>query len=84
MDYEFWHATLGHRFKADVNWKLYEDGSLIRDCPSNFTCNLYTLSKSKDKVPKPVEPKSTEVFELIHTDVCGPFPNESYGVSKIL
>ena len=23
-----------------------------------------------------------EVFELIHTDVCGPFPEESYGGSK--
>jgi transposase InsO family protein len=22
------------------------------------------------------------VFELIHTDVCGPFPNELYGGSK--
>jgi transposase InsO family protein len=22
------------------------------------------------------------VFELIHTDICGPFPNEAYGGSK--
>jgi hypothetical protein len=81
-DYDFWHAALGHPFKANVNRKLYEDGYLIPDCPSNFTCNPCALSKSKHKVPKPVESKSTEVFELIHTDVCGPFPNESYGGSK--
>jgi hypothetical protein len=81
-DYDFWHAALGHPFKANVNRKLYEDGYLIPDCPSNFTCNPCALSKSKHKVPKPVDSKSTELFELIHTDVCGPFPNESYGGSK--
>jgi hypothetical protein len=31
-DYDFWHATLGHPFKAKVNRKLYEDGYLIPDC----------------------------------------------------
>jgi hypothetical protein len=56
-----------------VNRKLYEDGYLILDCPSNFTYNPYAQSKSKHKVSKPVESKSTEVFQLIHTDVCGPF-----------
>jgi transposase InsO family protein len=46
------------------------------------SCNPCALSKSKHKVPNPVESKSTEVFELIYTDVCGPFPNELYGGSK--
>jgi transposase InsO family protein len=81
-DYDFWHAALGHPFKANVNGKLYEDGYLLLNCPSNFTSNPCALSKSKHKVPKPVEPKSRDVFELIHADVCGPFPNESYGGSK--
>jgi hypothetical protein len=53
MDYDFWHAALGHPFKAKLNRKLYEDGYLIPDCPSNFTCNPCALSKSKHKVPKP-------------------------------
>jgi hypothetical protein len=81
-DYDFSHAAVSYPFKANVDWKLYEDGYLIPDCPSNFTCNPCALSISKHKVPNPVESKSTEVFELIHTDVCGPFPNESYGGSK--
>jgi hypothetical protein len=68
-DYEFWDAALGHLFKANVNRELYEDGYFIQDCPSNFTCNLCALSKSKHKVPKPVESKSTEVFQVIYTDV---------------
>jgi hypothetical protein len=81
-DYEFWHAALGHPFKANVNPKLYEDGYLNLDCPSNFTCNPRAMSTSKHKIPKPVESKSIEVIELIHTDVCRHFPNESYGGSK--
>jgi hypothetical protein len=75
-DAECSHAALGHPFKANLNGKLYEYGYLIPDCASNLTYHPYGLSKSKFKVPKPVESKSTEVFELIHTDVCGPFPNE--------
>jgi hypothetical protein len=51
-DYDFWHAALGHLFKANVNRKLDEDGYLIPDCPSNFTCNLCALSKSKHKVTR--------------------------------
>jgi hypothetical protein len=58
-DYDFWHAALGHPFKANVNRKLYEDAYLIPDCPSTFTCNPCNLSKSKHKVPNPVESKST-------------------------
>jgi hypothetical protein len=38
-DYDFWHPTLGHPFKANVNRKLYKDRYLIPDCPSTFTCN---------------------------------------------
>jgi hypothetical protein len=54
MDYDFCNAALGHTFKANVNRKLYEDGYLIRDCPSNFTYNLGTLSNSKINVAKPL------------------------------
>jgi hypothetical protein len=55
-DYDFWHATLGHPFKANLNRKLYEDGYLIPNCPSNITCNPCALSKSKHKVPTQLSP----------------------------
>jgi hypothetical protein len=29
-------------------------------------------------------PNHLDVFELIHTNICEPFPNESYGRSKYL
>jgi hypothetical protein len=83
-DYEFWHAAMGYPFNANVNRKHYENEYLILDCLYNLTFNLSTLSKSKNKDPNPVESKSTDAFELIHTDVCRPFPNESHGGSKYL
>jgi hypothetical protein len=82
MDYDIWHAGLAHRFKVNRNRKLYKDEYLIRDWLSTFTYNLCGLSKSKYKVTKPVESKSTEGFELIHTDVCNPCPNKSCNYSK--
>jgi hypothetical protein len=82
QDYDFWHAALGHPFKANMDRKLYKDGYLIPDYPSNFPSKPCALSTSKHKVPKPVESKSIDVIEIIPTDVCGPIPNESYTGSK--
>jgi hypothetical protein len=82
MDYNSWHAALGHAFKATVNRKVHKDGFVILDCLSKFSCNLFALSKSKHIVPQPVESKSIEVFEVIYPDSCGPFLNESYTSSK--
>jgi hypothetical protein len=45
MDYDFYYALLGHPFKANVIRKLYQDGYLIPDYSSTFTCNRYPLSK---------------------------------------
>jgi hypothetical protein len=59
-----------------------KDGCLIPDCPSSFNFIPCTLSKPNHNVSKPVESKLTAVFELIYTDVCGPFPHELYSSSK--
>jgi transposase InsO family protein len=67
-----------------MNRKLYEDRYIIPDCLSTCTYNLYALSQSKHKGLKPVDSKSIEVVELIHTDVGGPFRNESHSGSKYL
>jgi hypothetical protein len=63
MDYNFWHTALGHALKAAVIRKLYEEGYLIPNYPSNFTFNLCALSKSKNQVQNLVVFKSTEVLE---------------------
>ena len=33
-------------------------------------------------MPLPVPTKTTSILELINSDLCGPFPTESYGGSK--
>jgi hypothetical protein len=40
------------------------------------------MSKSNHTFLNLVEPQLTEALGLIQTDVCQPFPNESYGGSK--
>jgi hypothetical protein len=81
-DFDFWHAAVGHQIKANVNRKLCEAGYLIPECPSKFTCNPCTLSKSQQIVSQLVKSKAKEVFELRHTDIYGHFPNELYVGSK--
>lgn len=81
--YEFWHSALGHPAPTTLKTTdIYEDGSLIPSIPKDFTCSICQLAKSKHSVPKPVTSKTTQRFELIHSDICGPFPYESLGGSK--
>jgi hypothetical protein len=77
-DYECWHTLLGHLFNTNVIQNVYEDGYLILEYQSTFIRNPCALSQSKHKVLKLLESNSTEVFELLYTDVSSPFPNESY------
>jgi hypothetical protein len=73
MEFDFSHTALSHPVKAIVNQKSYEDGYLILDYPSTITCNPCEVSISPYKVRKLVKSKSTEVFELKHTNIYGHF-----------
>jgi hypothetical protein len=77
--YELWDAALGYQVKINRNPMLYKNGYLILDSRWMLTGNWCDLSTSKYKVLILVESTLISVFELIHTDVCGLYPNESYG-----
>jgi hypothetical protein len=81
-DYYFCHATLVHPFKENVNQELFRYGTLILDYPSTFTFSMCTLSKPRYKLSNLDESKSISLVKLIHPDICGPVPNESYSSSK--
>jgi hypothetical protein len=66
-----------------MNQKLYKDGNLIPHEAATFTANPYTVSTSKYQVLNPVESKSIEMFELIHTHISGPLPNSHMVVLNI-
>jgi hypothetical protein len=72
-------VAFGHLFKANVNQILYEDGFLFRIDYLPLPKTPCAVSQSKHKVLLPIESKSIEILQLIHTDVCGPVLNESYG-----
>jgi hypothetical protein len=84
VHYKFWHTALCDPFQANMSQKLSHNGYLILDHWATFTCNLCDRSKSKHQVSNPVDSQSTEVCKLLHTDVCGPFPDEFYSSSIYL
>ena len=79
---QFWHEALGH---SSVNtWKdtsdRYVDGKLIPSRPSKFFCETCARSNAKNINPAPVHEKtSSEPYDLVHTDLAGPFLVQSLG-----
>jgi transposase InsO family protein len=73
--YEFWHSALGHPAVSSLKPALYSDGNQIPAAPHDFECHTCRISKSKHSVPRPIGTRSTERFDLIHSDICGPFPH---------
>ena len=79
-DYKFWHHALGHVSPTVLkNHGIYADGDLIPKRPADFVCSHCHVAKSKHRVPRPVGITTTERFEKIHSDICGPFPHSSLG-----
>lgn len=71
-----WHAVLGHRNLKDVR-KLQKlvVGMEIKECEHSDECEVCFRNKSKrDSFPQQSLTLSTEVLDMIHTDVCGPLP----------
>ena len=79
--YGYWHQALGHIAPSSLEKakKLYTDGAQIPSCPPNFNCDSCILAKSTRSTPKPSTSISKEAFDLILSDLCGPFPVPSYG-----
>lgn len=82
---ELWHRRLGHLNKHDLKeaWKKGTiKGLNISKIQDEFECEVCILGKMT-KLPFPSnEERSTEILEIIHSDVCGPMQLESMGKSK--
>ncbi|KAI1001629.1 hypothetical protein K3495_g6574 [Podosphaera aphanis] len=79
--YSEFHEALGHPSPSIIKnpTKIFNTDSKIPSLPPNFHCSSCEVSKSKHFVPKPIGEKSTQPFELIHTDLSGKFSNPSMG-----
>src|SRR5687768_9054017 len=88
LTYSYWHEALGHLNPAALTKALkdmYSDAELARipPCPKDFQCKSCTLAKAVHHPPKAVPTKNDlKAFDLILSDLCGPFPVDSYGNSR--
>src|SRR5690606_1127615 len=78
---EYWHQALGHLAPSSFNKvkDQYSDAAIIPPAPKDFHCSNCIIAKSTHHKPKATPRKERTKFDLIHTDLSGPFPAPSYG-----
>src|SRR4028118_2218566 len=59
--------------------EVFADGFKIPAPPTDLNCEPCSKSKSVHRKPSPTYNKAEKPFELIHTDLHGPFPCKSAG-----
>jgi hypothetical protein len=74
---KLWHYHLDHISRGRIE-RLIKDDILI---PLDFSNSDYCINCIKGKYAKQVKKgeakRSAKVLEIIHTDICGPFPIKS-------
>ena len=76
-----WHARLGHASSSRVQ-QLASRGLLGSVSTENFDCVSCQLGKQPALPFNSSESISTDIFDLIHSDVWGPSPVSSIGGSR--
>lgn len=80
-----WHEKFGHLNEKDLkdlvrNGKVH--GVAVKGNENLLICEVYIRGKqTQTSFPKSTS-RSTEILELVHTDLCGPMNVESFGGSK--
>ena len=72
-----WHRRLGHISKQRIE-RLVSDGILGPLDLVDFTVCVECIKGKQTNVRKLGANRSSSVLELIHTDICGPFPTASW------
>ena len=84
---DFWHKALGHsstRFWSTAA-DIYQDGSILPKRPNNYFCPQCAQYNSKQQIPTSTENSKTKTaFDLVHSDLMGPFKVESLGRRKYM
>lgn len=76
-----WHRRLGHR-DCDAVMKLKDlaQGVHVKGCSCKELCEACIQGKMHRKqFPKMSESKTSEVMDLVHTDICGPMRTKTIG-----
>ncbi|KAK9734067.1 hypothetical protein RND81_04G112500 [Saponaria officinalis] len=72
-----WHKRLGHVSKERIQ-RLVSNGILDSVDFTDFDVCVSYITGKQTKVKRLGANRATDVFELIHTDICGPFPTASW------
>ncbi|KAK9683434.1 hypothetical protein RND81_10G141100 [Saponaria officinalis] len=72
-----WHKRLGHVSKERIQ-RLVSNGILDSIDFTNFDVCISCIKGKQTKVKRLGANRATDVLELIHTDICGPFPTASW------
>ena len=77
-----WHKRLGHFHNKGILRMILFDA--VRGLPplqfANQPCSCCQLGKqARKKMPKQTTYRATQILELVHSDVCGPFRVNSLG-----
>ena len=78
---QFWYEALGQ--SSLQTWthavERYSDGKLLPPHPSKFFCEQCVQCNAKNIAPTPTNQLSSIPFDLVHTDLAGPFSVQSLG-----
>ena len=84
---ELWHCRFGHlgmdNISKLINENMVEGMSSTKDGDVSDVCEACVMGK-QHRVPYPKKSfnKATELFETVHSDVCGPMNVKSFGKSQ--
>ncbi len=84
---ELWHCRFGHLGMDNIskllNENMVEGMSNARDTDMSDVCEACVQGKQhRTPYPKKSSNKATELFETVHSDVCGPMNVKSFGKSQ--
>jgi hypothetical protein len=76
--YTLWHKALRHPSHGLMKYvNLFSDSDFMPSKPKNFDCDSCLQSKSIHKVLKTSQNQLKSKFDIIHSDVHGPFAIQS-------
>jgi hypothetical protein len=76
-----WHKRLGHISRERL-LRLVKDGILLNLDFFDLGMCVDCIKGKQIKHTRKGATRSTELLEIIHTDICGPFDNPSFGGEK--
>ena len=71
-----WYKRLGHIFKQRIEW-LMSNGILSSLDSADFQICIECIKEKQTNVRRLGANRCSDVFKLIHTNICGPFPTIS-------